>query len=80
MCLRCTNLLVIKDSEIVTLSSSEAEWLTLSKAVKEVMFVTPLLGSMKISVKQVRKDNVGIIFMARNITITSHTKHVDIRY
>ena len=28
----------------------------------------------------VRVDNMGAIFMASNITTTSHTKHVDIRY
>ena len=28
----------------------------------------------------VRVDNVGVIFLASNITSTSHTKHMDIRY
>ena len=28
----------------------------------------------------VRVDNVGAIFMAINITTTSHTKHMDIKY
>ena len=55
----------------------------MSKAVKEVMFVTQLLESMQIMVKypvMVRVDNVGAIFMASNIMTTSHTKHVDIWY
>ena len=55
--------------------------IALSEAVKEVMFVIQLLGSMKILVKyhvMVRVDNVGAIFMARNINTTCHTKHVDI--
>ena len=63
--------------------NSEAEYIALSEAVREVMFVIQLLGSMKILVKcpfMVRVDNVGAIFMARNITTTSHTKHMDIRY
>ena len=63
--------------------NSEAEYISLSEAVREVMFVIQLLGSMKILVKcpfMVRVDNVGAIFMARNITTTSHTKHMDIRY
>ena len=45
----------------MTLASSEAEYI--SEAVKEVMFVSQLLGSMKISVKlpiMVRADNVGM--------------------
>ena len=47
------------------------------------MFVFMLLGIMKISVKYpitVRVDNLGAIFMASNITTTSCTKHMDIRY
>ena len=59
------------------------EDVALSKAVEEVMFIIQLLGSMKISVKylvMVRVDNVGAILMANNITTTSHTKQVDIRY
>ena len=56
--------------------------MSLSEAVKEVMFVIQVLGSMKISVKysfMARVDNIGAIFMASNITTTCHTKHVDIR-
>ena len=48
-----------------------------------MLFVMQLLGSMKIFVKyavMVRVDNVGAIFMERNITTTCCTMHVDIRY
>ena len=72
-----------KAQKSVKLSSSEAEWATLSEAVNETMFMIQLLGSMKILVKlqvTVRFINVGAIFMASNITTMSHTKHVDIRY
>ena len=47
------------------------------------MFVVQLLESIQIVVKypvMVRVDNVGVIFMASNITAMNHTKHVDIRY
>ena len=67
----------------MSLSSSEVEYRALSEAVKEVMFVIKLLGSMKISVQypvMVRVDDVGAIFMASKITTISHTKHVEIRY
>ena len=50
--------------------------------VKEVMCVIQVLRSMKIMVKypiMVTVDNVGVKFMAINITIISHTKHMDIR-
>ena len=55
----------------------------LSVAAKEVMFLTQLLGSMKMSVKlpvMVRVDNVGALFIASNITTTAHVNHFDIRY
>eukprot|EP00956_Cyclotella_meneghiniana_P000877 scaffold1009_cov67-Cyclotella_meneghiniana.AAC.1 len=71
-----------KAQRSVTLSSSEAEWVALSEAVKEIMFVLQLLESMKIKVKlpvTVRVDNVGAIFMSKNISTSNRTKHVDIR-
>ena len=46
------------------------------------MFVLQLLESMKIKVKlpvTVRVDNVGAIFMSKNISTSNRTKHVDIR-
>ncbi len=47
------------------------------------MFVLQLLQSMKIKVKLpiiVHVDNVGAIFMTKNIITTGSSKHVDIRY
>ena len=67
----------------MTLFNSKAEWVALSEAVKDVMFVIQLMASMKISFKlpvTTRDDYVGAIFMASNITNTSCTKHMDIRY
>ena len=72
-----------KAQHSVTLSSSEAEWVAASEAVKEVIFVLQLLQSMKIKVKLtiiVHVDNVGAIFMTNNVTNTSHTRNVDICY
>ena len=71
-----------KAQKSVTLSSSEAEWISLSEAVKEIIFVLQLLEAMKIKVELpviVRVDNIGAIFMGTNVTTTSRTKHVDIR-
>ena len=61
---------------------SKAEWVALSEAVKGVMFMNQVLGSINWSVKlpvMVRVKNVGAIFMAHNISSTSHTKQIDIR-
>jgi len=71
-----------KAQQSVTLSSTEAEWVALSEAIKEVIFLINLLGSMRINVQLpviVRVDNVGAIFMSENLTTTSRTKHIDIR-
>ena len=72
-----------KLQKCVSLFSSETEYIALSEAVKEMMFMVQQLGSMKIAVKypvMVRVDNIGAIFMASNVTTTCHTRHVDIRY
>jgi hypothetical protein len=72
-----------KTQRSVTLSSSEAEFVALSEAAKEIKFIVQVLHSIGISVKIpiiVRVDNVGAIFMAENVTTTARTKHVDIRY
>ena len=71
-----------KAQRSVTLSSSEAEWIALSEATKEVMFVLQLLESMHIRVQlpiTVRVDNIGAIWMSQNVNTSSRTKHVDIR-
>ena len=67
----------------VTLSSSEAEFVALSEAAKEIKFIVQVLLSIGIEVALpviVRVDNVGAIFMAENVSTSSRTKHVDIRY
>jgi hypothetical protein len=67
----------------VTLSSSKAEYLAMSEAVKEIRFIYYLLRSMFIKVKLpiiVRCDNVGAIFMAENLCSGVCTRHVDTRY
>jgi len=67
----------------VTLSSSEAEFVALSEAAKEIKFIVQVLLSIGIEVEMpiiVRVDNVGAIFMAENVSTSSRTKHVDVRY
>jgi hypothetical protein len=67
----------------VTLSSSEAEYVSLSEASKEIKFIVQVIESMGIEIKrpiEVRVDNLGAIFMANNISISPRTKHIDVRY
>ena len=72
-----------KSQHTISLSSSEAEWIAASEAVKEVMFVYQLIKGVGIKVSLpiiVRVDNVGARFMSKNITTTGPTKHVDVRF
>ena len=67
----------------VTLSSSEAEFVALSEAAKEIKFIVQVLQSLSIPVKMpvtVRVDNVGAIFLAENVTTSQRTRHIDVRY
>jgi len=72
-----------KGERSVTLSSTEAEYVAISEAVKEIKFVYQLLMSMKINVELpivVRVDNIGAIYLSENATTSGRTKHVDTRY
>ena len=63
----------------MTLSSTEAEWVTLLEAIKKVMSMIQLWQSKNILVKipvMVKEDNVGAIFMASNIADMNNTKHL----
>ena len=65
------------------MSSSEAEYVAMSEAVKEIRFVYYLLVSLGIAVKLpiiVRTDNIGAIFMAENASSGVRTRHIDTRY
>jgi len=67
----------------VTLLSSEAEFVALSKATKEIKFIVQIMLSIGIEVEMpivVHVDNVGAIFMAENVSTSTCTKHVDIHY
>jgi hypothetical protein len=72
-----------KQQQSVTLSSSEAEYVALSEAAKELKFVAQTLESIGIKVKYpitVFVDNVGAIFMSENVTATKQTRHIHTRY
>jgi hypothetical protein len=67
----------------VTLSSSKAEYVAMSEAVKEIKFIYYLLREIGIEVNPpitVKTDNVGTIFMAQNASSSVRTRHIDTRY
>ena len=72
-----------KQQKSVALSSSEAELVAASEAVKEVVFVMQVLNSVGIPVETpviVRVDNMGAIFMAENASSSIRTRHIDIKW
>jgi hypothetical protein len=67
----------------VTMSSTEAEYVPISEAFKEVKFVYYLLCDLHIKVKLpivVKTDNIGAIFMSENASTGVRTRHVDTWY
>ena len=71
-----------KAQKTITLSSAEAEWIALSEATKEIIFVLQLFEEMKIKIELpivVNVDNMGAIFMSKNINTSSRSKHIDVR-
>ena len=71
-----------KAQKIITLSSAEAEWIALSEATKEIMFVLQMFEEMKIKVELpivVNVENMGAIIMSKNISTTSRSKRIDVR-
>jgi hypothetical protein len=72
-----------KSQKSFTLSSSEAKYVAISDAVKEVRFIYYLLNDLHIKVKLpivVMTDNIGAIFMSENASTSFRTRHVDTRY
>ena len=68
--------------KIVVMSTTEAEYVAVSKVVKEIKFLYQLLMSMGIKVPlpiQMKVDNVGTIWLANNSGVSERTKHIDIR-
>jgi hypothetical protein len=67
----------------VTLSSSEAEYVAISEAVKEIKFIYYLLQGIGIEIVLpiiVKTDNIGEMFMAQNASSGVRTLHFDTRY
>ena len=67
----------------VALSSTEAEYLSLASAVKEVLYLRNLLCDLGLSLPMhttVLEDNQSTIKMALNQASSARTKHIDIRH
>ena len=70
-----------RQQKCITVSSCEAEWIALSEAVKDIIFLLKVCNSMHIQVQlpvTVHVDNIGAIFLSENVTTSQNTKHIDI--
>jgi hypothetical protein len=67
----------------MTLSSTEAEYVAIFEAVKELKFIYYLLSDLHIKVNLpivMKTDNIGAIFMSENASTGFRTRHVDTSY
>jgi hypothetical protein len=72
-----------KSQKGVTLSGTEAEYVVISEANKELKFIYYLLSDLHIKVNLpivVKADNIGAIFMSEIASTGFRTRHVDTRY
>jgi len=67
----------------LTLSTAEAQYVALSTAVQETVWLRKLLKDFGAEENQhtvIMEDNQGAICIAKNAVAHSRTKHIDIRY
>ena len=72
-----------KKQPTVALSSTEAEYIALTQAVKESIWIQRLLGELGRQVKDINvihEDNQGAIALANNPEFHACMKHIDIQY
>ena len=72
-----------RKQQIVALSTCEAEYIALTAAVQEVMYLSHLVKSIGVTYDQlpiIYEDNQGTIALANNPTKHQRSKHIDVRY
>ncbi|GJR80126.1 zinc finger MYM-type protein 1-like protein [Tanacetum coccineum] len=67
---------------VVALSTTEAEYMALTEAVKEAIWLRGLLEELGVELNTVAVncDNQGAIHLSRNHVFHERTKHIDVRY
>ena len=66
----------------IALSTTEAEYMTITKGVKEAIWFQGLLGELGIDKKYVKMhcDSQSAIHLAKNQVYHAKTKHIDVPY
>ena len=80
---RCPVSWYSKKQPAVSLSTAEAEYISLSGATQEAVWLRQLLSDFKLHQEAptvIKEDNQGTIAIARNLVSYSRTKHIDIKY
>ncbi|GKE52350.1 hypothetical protein Tco_1487506, partial [Tanacetum coccineum] len=67
---------------VVALSTTEAEYMALTKAVKEAIWLRGLLEELGVELNTVvvNCDNQGAIHLSQNHVFHERTKHINVRY
>nr|GFA18608.1 retrovirus-related Pol polyprotein from transposon TNT 1-94 [Tanacetum cinerariifolium] len=67
---------------VVALSTTEAEYMALTEAVKEAIWLKGLLEELGVELNRVtiNCDNQGTIHLSRNHVFHERTKHINVRY
>jgi transposase InsO family protein len=68
--------------QIVSLSSTEAEYIALVECIQEAIWLKQLIGELNVSLKSfvINCDNTSTINLAKNSQYSVRSKHIDIRY
>jgi hypothetical protein len=69
--------------QVVTLSTAEAEYVSLSMCIQEVIWLVNLLCEMGVKYEKpviIHEDNQSAIAIANNNGYQSRAKHIDIRH
>ena len=67
----------------VALSTAEAEYMALTAAIQEVIFLRQLLDSMGVKQSEptmIFEDNQACIALSKNSLVNTRSKHIDIKY
>ncbi|GKB26670.1 hypothetical protein Tco_0866071 [Tanacetum coccineum] len=67
---------------VVALSTTEAEYMALTEAVKESIWLKGLLIELGVNLRSVvvNCDNQSSIYLSRNAMFHERTKHINVRY
>jgi hypothetical protein len=68
--------------ETIALSSTEAEYMSLSDTCRQLLWVKSLMSELGIELSSIPlfRDNQGMIFLTSNPVQEKRIKHIDLRY